>query len=217
MKLLIEKLDSAPKLVVEESDNGVKQQYLKGVFLQGGVKNRNGRVYPNEVLDNAVRKYVEEYVKTNRGYGELSHPDTPEINLDRVSHLIVDLQKDGGNWIGKAKLLDTPMGKIAKGILEGGGVLGVSSRGIGSLDEQNNVSVVQPDYILCTAADIVADPSAPDAFVQSVMENREWVFVNNRFVERDIARVKRNIRKVPKSHIQEQALREFKQFLKSLG
>jgi hypothetical protein len=187
------------------------------VFLQSELKNRNGRMYPEGVMDKEVGRYMEQYVKNNRAYGELGHPDTPTINLDRVSHLIVDLRKEGKNYIGKAKILETPMGNIARGLLDGGANLGVSSRALGSLKEnKDGVQIVQDDFMLSTAADIVADPSAPDAFVRGIMEGVEWVYVDGKYVQRDIEEARRNIRATPSKRLSEQSLTEFARFLKKL-
>jgi hypothetical protein len=178
MKLIKEVVEST-KLVVEEKLGKGKTYFIEGVFLQSELQNRNGRMYPESIMDKEVGRYLKEYVKQNRAYGELGHPDSPSINLDRVSHLIVDLRKEGTNYIGKAKILDTPMGQIAKGLLDGGANLGVSSRALGSLKMNNEgINVVQDDFMLSTAADIVADPSAPDAFVRGIMESKEWTFVD---------------------------------------
>ena len=173
MKLIKEVVETT-NLIVEEKLGKGKQYYIEGTFLQSEIVNRNGRMYTESVMDNEVNRYIKEYVDKNRAYGELGHPDSPSINLDRVSHMIVGLTKEGTNYRGKAKILDTPMGRIAKGLLEGGANLGVSSRAMGSLvANSKGVQIVQDDFMLSTAADIVADPSAPDAFVRGIMENRE--------------------------------------------
>ena len=175
MKLITEQIEPV-EILVEEKD-GKKDTYIKGVFLQTEITNRNGRMYKFGTMNREVQKYNEEFIKRGRALGELGHPDGPTINLDRVSHKIVELQPEGHNFIGKAKLLETPMGKIAKSLLEEGVQLGVSSRGLGSLKKENGSSVVADDFVLSTAADIVADPSAPDAFVEGIMEGREWTLV----------------------------------------
>ena len=178
------------------------------------MKNRNGRVYPEAVMDKEVQRYTEEYINKNRAYGELGHPDTPSINLDRVSHMITSLKKDGTNYIGRAKILDTPMGKIAKGLLDGGANLGVSSRALGSLKtNRDGVQIVQDDFMLSTAADIVADPSAPNAFVQGIMEGREWVFVDGKYVERQIEEAKNLIKKTSSKQLNEMSIKAFQDFL----
>jgi hypothetical protein len=175
MKLITEEIESA-KVLVEEKD-GKKSMFIEGIFLQGNLKNRNGRFYPVETLDKEVNRYMEQFVSKGRALGELGHPDGPTVNLDRVSHKIVDLHKEGHNFIGKAKLLDTPMGKIAQSLIDEGVMLGVSSRGMGSLRDTNEgYKVVGEDFMLATAADIVADPSAPDAFVNGIMEGVEWIW-----------------------------------------
>ena len=170
MKLIKEVFDTT-SFVVENKLGKGKDYFIEGIFLQSNIKNRNGRMYPEEVMDKEVGRYMESLVKQNRAYGELGHPDNPQINLDRVSHLIVDLRKEGTNYVGKAKIMETPMGNIARGLLDGGANLGVSSRALGSLQmNKEGVQVVQDDFMLSTAADIVADPSAPDAFVRGIME-----------------------------------------------
>tara|TARA_B100001059_G_C17713469_1_gene516732 strand:- start:89 stop:814 length:726 start_codon:yes stop_codon:yes gene_type:complete len=175
MKLITEEIESA-KVLVEEKD-GKKSMFIEGIFLQGNLKNRNGRFYPVETLDKEVNRYMEQFVSKGRALGELGHPDGPTVNLDRVSHKIVDLHKEGHNFVGKAKLLDTPMGKIAQSLIDEGVQLGVSSRGMGSLRDTNEgYKVVGEDFMLATAADIVADPSAPDAFVNGIMEGVEWIW-----------------------------------------
>ena len=176
MKLIKEVFDTT-NIIVEER-KGKKDYFIEGVFLQSELKNRNGRMYPESVMDKEVARYIMESVEKNRAYGELGHPDTPSINLDRVSHMIVSLRKEGTNYIGRAKIMETPMGNIARGLLDGGANLGVSSRALGSLKMNNEgVQIVQDDFMLSTAADIVADPSAPDAYVRGIMESKEWVFV----------------------------------------
>ena len=171
-------------------------------------------MYPEKVMDKEVQRYCEEYIDKNRAYGELGHPDSPSINLDRVSHMIVSLRKEGTNYIGKAKILDTPMGKIAKGLLDGGANLGVSSRALGSLKTNSEgVQIVQDDFMLSTAADIVADPSAPDAFVRGIMENKEWVFVDGKYVQKNIEEVRSTIKRTSSAGLNETKLRAFQHFL----
>ena len=173
MKLIKEVFDTTNFIV--EDKKGKKDYFIEGIFLQSELKNRNGRMYPESVMDQEVSRYIKESVEKNRAYGELGHPDTPSINLDRVSHMIVSLRKEGTNYVGKAKIMETPMGNIARGLLDGGANLGVSSRALGSLKMNNEgVQIVQDDFMLSTAADIVADPSAPDAFVRGIMESKEW-------------------------------------------
>ena len=213
MKLITEVFEQN-KIIVEDKLGKGKQYFIEGIFLQSELKNRNGRVYPEQVMDKEVQRYTEEYINKNRAYGELGHPDTPSINLDRVSHMITSLKKDGTNYIGRAKILDTPMGKIAKGLLDGGANLGVSSRALGSLKtNRDGVQVVQDDFMLSTAADIVADPSAPNAFVQGIMEGREWVFVDGKYVERHIEEAKSVIKKASSSQLNEMSIKAFQDFL----
>jgi hypothetical protein len=174
-------------------------------------------MYPESVMDNEVGRYIKESVEKNRAYGELGHPDTPSINLDRVSHMIVSLRKEGTNYIGKAKILETPMGQIARGLLDGGANLGVSSRALGSLQTNNEgVQIVQDDFMLSTAADIVADPSAPDAFVRGIMESKEWVFVDGKFVEQHIEEAQRSIRKASSRNLEEAKIYAFQKFLSKI-
>jgi hypothetical protein len=216
MKLIREVFEQTSYIVEEKLGKG-KQYYIEGVYLQSELKNRNGRMYPEKTMDNEVNRYIKEYVEKNRAYGELGHPDTPTINLDRVSHMITSLKKEGTNWIGRAKILETPMGMIARGLLDGGANLGVSSRALGSLKANNEgVQIVQDDFMLSTAADIVADPSAPDAFVRGIMENVEWVYVDGKYVQRNIEEAKRTIRNTPSRRLKEQSIIEFQKFLSKL-
>jgi len=216
MKLIREVFEQTSYIVEEKLGKG-KQYYIEGVYLQSELKNRNGRMYPEQTMDNEVNRYIKEYVEKNRAYGELGHPDTPTINLDRVSHMITSLKKEGTNWIGRAKILETPMGMIARGLLDGGANLGVSSRALGSLKANNEgVQIVQDDFMLSTAADIVADPSAPDAFVRGIMENVEWVYVDGKYVQRNIEEAKRTIRNTPSRRLKEQSIIEFQKFLSKL-
>jgi hypothetical protein len=214
MKLITETLDEV-KYLTEES-NGVKNLYIQGPFLVAEAKNRNGRIYEAHIMKREVGRYNEEYVDKNRAFGELGHPDGPSINLDRVSHLITNLTQEGNVWIGKAKILETPMGKIAKSLIEGGGSVGVSSRGMGSLVNKNGVNYVQPDFYLATAADIVADPSAPGAFVNGIMENKEWVWDNGLIKEAEIASMKQAIIRAKQNQLEEIKLRQFESFLSKL-
>ena len=192
MKLIREEIESVEFLV--ENRNGKKSMYIEGVFLQGNIKNRNGRMYPMETLRKEVGRYNENHIQSGRALGELGHPDTPTVNLDRVSHKIVSLKESGSNFIGKAKVLGTPMGKIASSLIDEGVKLGVSSRGIGSLKPtREGVNVVSDDFMLATAADIVADPSAPDAFVEGIMEGKDWVWdggiLREKFAEKTYATI----------------------------
>jgi hypothetical protein len=214
---LIREIPESVQLITENKLGKGKEYFIEGVFLQSNIKNRNGRMYPESVMDKEVQRYMETYVKNNRAYGELGHPDTPSINLDRVSHLIVDLHKEGANYIGKAKILETPMGNIARGLLEGGANLGVSSRALGSLKlNKEGIQVVQDDFMLSTAADIVADPSAPDAFVRGIMESVEWVFVDGKFEQRQIEETKKSIQMASAKKLDEVSLKAFRSFLNSL-
>ena len=214
MKLIRETVEEV-KLITEEK-NGVKTLYIQGPFLVAEMKNKNGRMYKTETLTKEVDRYNEEYVSKNRAFGELGHPDSPSINLDRVSHLITNLKQEGNVFVGKAKILETPMGKIAKSLMEGGATLGVSSRGMGSLKEINGVNVVQDDYYLATAADIVADPSAPGAFVQGIMEGKEWVWDNGKVKEIDINEYHNQIKNAKQKQIDEISLKIFENFLSKL-
>ena len=214
MKLITESIENI-EVLTEETD-GKKRLYIEGVFLQSEVKNRNGRVYPFKVLDNEVKRYNEEYIKPGRALGELGHPDGPTVNLDRVSHRIVSLKAEGNNFIGKAQILDTPNGKIAKSLLGEGVKLGVSSRGMGTLDKQEGVAYVMDDFMLATAADIVADPSAPDAFVNGIMEGKEWVWANGILKEQTVDKYQQAIKSASKSELEEKTLKVFEHFLSSL-
>jgi hypothetical protein len=214
MKLIKEVFDKVD-FITEEKD-GKKQLYIQGPFLQCEKKNRNGRVYLKETMRKEVERYTEEYINKNRAFGELGHPDTPSINLDRVSHMIVGLHEEGNDWIGKAKILDTPFGTIVKNLIDGGAQLGVSSRGMGSLKSQNGVNVVQDDFYLATAADIVADPSAPDAFVQGIMENKEWMLVDGVWTEMQHEQAKTLIKRATQRDIEEVSMHIFKNFIKKL-
>ena len=214
MKLITETLEQV-KYITEEK-NGVKTLYIQGPFLVAETKNRNGRVYQSSIMEREVNRYNDEYITKNRAFGELGHPDGPSINLDRVSHLITGLQREGNVWIGKAKILETPMGKIASSLIDGGATLGVSSRGMGSLKEVNGVNVVQDDFYLATAADIVADPSAPGAFVQGIMEGKEWVWNNGVVKEVNVVEMYEEIKKAKQQQIEEVSLKIFQNFLSKL-
>lgn len=218
MKLIKELNEDLQFIVEENSETGKKSLFIEGVFLQSNLQNRNGRIYPKEIMAKEVDRYVREQVATKRAYGELGHPDGPNINLDRVSHMIVSLKEDGNNWIGKAKILDTPMGNIAASLIKEGAGLGVSSRGLGSLKENGKgINEVQDDFMLATAADIVADPSAPDAYVQGIMENREWVFVKGVWQEREIEETQKMIRKASSKDLSEAKMKAFQNFLDKLS
>ena len=211
MKLIREEIESVQ--VLTESNNGKKTFYIQGPFLQGDIKNRNGRIYESAILAKEVKRYNEAYIDKNRAMGELGHPDGPTVNLDRVSHKIESLVQDGSNFIGKAKILETPMGRIAGALLNDGVTLGVSSRGMGSLTERDGAKYVGEDFMLATAADIVADPSAPDAFVQGIMEGKEWVWDNGLLKECDVARAKERLDNT--YNLEEEILSTFNRFLLS--
>jgi hypothetical protein len=211
MKLITEYTESDVEMIVEEKD-GKKNHLIEGVFAQADAKNRNGRIYPMAVMEKAVNKYVADQVKQGRAVGELNHPDGPTVNLDKVSHLIQDLQFEGKNVMGKALILDTPNGQIVKGLLEGGVKLGVSTRGMGSLEQRNDAMVVKDDFILNTV-DIVQDPSAPAAFVNGIMEGVEWVWNNGIIEAQVIEKMETEIKKAPRSDLYETQVREFKNFL----
>ena len=217
MKLIAEQLEDV-KYIVEEKDDGKKNVFIEGIFLQGGIKNRNGRVYPVEVLAKEVKRYSEQYIGQSRAFGELGHPEGPTINLDRVSHMVTQLKQDGDNFIGKAKITDTPMGRIVKEIIAEGGRLGVSSRGMGSLKQSGGASVVQSDFYLATAADIVADPSAPQAFVNGIMEGKEWVWDGGLLKERTIEETRIEIEAAAKRKAltEQEQLRIFSNFLSKI-
>ena len=214
MKLITEQIEYVK--VITEGKGDDKKLYIEGVFLQAELKNRNGRIYPFKVLETEVNRYNEEYVKTNRALGELGHPDGPTVNLDRVSHRITSLSAEGSNFIGKAQILDTPMGKIAKSLLGEGVQLGVSSRGMGSIDKKEDASYVMDDFMLATAADIVADPSAPDAFVNGIMEGREWVWNNGILKETEVAKYQSYVSKSTHKNLEERTLKVFEHFLSGL-
>ena len=214
MRLIAEEITQVDFLC--EENDGKKNYFIEGIFLQAELKNRNGRMYPLKTLAREVAKYDENYIQKGRALGELGHPDGPSINLDRVSHKIVNLKEDGNNFIGKAKLLDTPMGQIAKNLLDEGVRLGVSSRGMGSIRKEENCNVVMDDFMLATAADIVADPSAPDAFVDGIMEGKEWVWDNGILKESAVAEIKQEIDQATLINIQERKISAFEAFLKSL-
>jgi hypothetical protein len=212
---LIKEINETVNYLTEDSD-GKKSLFIEGPFLVAETKNRNGRLYEYNTMKKEVARYTESYINKQRAFGELGHPETPSINLDRVSHMITSLREDGNTWIGKAKILDTPMGNIARSLIEGGAQLGVSSRGMGSLKNVNGVNIVQPDFYLATAADIVADPSAPGAFVQGIMEGKEWMLVNGVWTEQDHSQAIQQIRQATRQEIEEVSLRIFENFMKKL-
>ena len=214
MRLIAEEITEVNFL--SEEKNGKKSHFIEGVFLQAEISNKNGRKYPFRTLEREVAKYDESYIRKGRALGELGHPDGPSINLDKVSHKIESLRAEGNNFIGRAKILDTPMGNIAKSLLDEGVSLGVSSRGMGSLRQEEGCNVVQDDFMLATAADIVADPSAPDAFVDGIMEGKEWVWDNGLLKESAIVQIKQEIDQATLINIQERKVSAFSKFLKSL-
>jgi len=219
MRLITEFNESVEFLTEVDETTGKKSHYISGIFMQAEQKNRNGRMYPVSVLRNEVKRYNAEYVDKNRAFGELGHPDGPQINLDRVSHMIKDIKEDGNNnFVGKAKIMDTPYGKIVKNLIDEGANLGVSSRGMGSLkpSKTDGMQIVQDDYRLATAADIVADPSAPNAFVQGIMEGREWIWDNGILKERQIEEYKQEIYNENRTRLEETKLKVFKDFLSKL-
>ena len=215
MKLIKEIYETVSYELIEES-NGKKSLFIEGPFLVSEKKNKNGRLYEYNTMRKEVARYSEEYINKNRAFGELGHPETPSINLDRVSHMIVSLKEDGTQWIGKAKILDTPMGQIARQLIEGGAQLGVSSRGMGSLKNVNGVNVVQNDFYLATAADIVADPSAPGAFVQGIMEGADWVLENGVWKQQYIEEAKKEIKQASRKDIESVAIKIFENYIKRI-
>jgi len=218
MKLITELVEDV-QLISEAKESGGKDYFIEGIFLQANIKNRNGRMYPVNVLEKEVKRYTEEVIKKNRAFGELGHPSGPSINLDRVSHIITELKREGDNFIGKAKISKTPMGEIARGIMESGGQLGVSSRAMGSLKEERGVMVVQNDLRLSTAADIVADPSAPDAFVNGIMEGVEWIYdpIKNTWLEQKLEDTKKMIHNMSKSQLEEKRMAILEDYIVSLA
>jgi hypothetical protein len=217
MKLITELVeDENVDFLIEEDSVGEKNYFIKGIFMQAEQKNRNGRIYPKEVLAKEVKKYNKNYVKANRAFGELGHPDGPVVNLERVSHMIKELKEDNNNWIGKAKILDTPYGKIVKNLIDEGAKLGVSSRGMGSLKPKKGTNVVQDDFYLATAADIVADPSAPDAFVEGIMEGKEFWYENGIWKTSEVEQFKARIQKTKSRNLEEEKLKLFKEFMSKL-
>jgi len=215
MKLITEEVSSA-EYIIEEADNGKKNYKIRGIFMQADMKNRNGRVYPMETLQKEVNRYNKEFVEAKRAFGELGHPDGPTVNLERVSHMITSLTPDGKNFIGEAKIIDTPYGKIVKNLIDEGAKLGVSSRGMGSLENRGGSNYVKSDFYLATAADIVADPSAPDAFVQGIMEGKEWVWDNGVIREVDIHEMRNTIERAKRVDLAEKQAAVFKSFLSKL-
>jgi hypothetical protein len=215
MKLITEEIEQA-EYIVEEAGNGKKNYSIKGVFMQSDVKNRNGRIYPKEILQKEVARYNREFINKSRAFGELGHPDGPTVNLERVSHMIKALYPEGNNFIGEARVLDTPYGKIVKSLIDEGARLGVSSRGMGTLANVGGANVVKDDFYLATAADIVADPSAPDAFVEGIMEGKEWIWDNGILKEAEVKELKLQAESKERMARAEKNAQVFESFLKKL-
>jgi len=217
VKLITEANDfSTSNYIIEQKEDGKKDYKIKGIFMQSNIKNRNGRVYPREVLMKEVKNYDSKFIQKNRAFGELGHPDGPTVNLDRVSHMITSLKPEGDNFIGEAKIMSTPMGEIVKSLMDEGATLGVSSRGMGSLDQRGGVNYVKNDFKLATAGDIVADPSAPSAFVEGIMEGKEWVWDHGSLVEAQVYEMKERIEKRVRARRNKEQALEFAKFLKML-
>jgi len=215
MKLITEEIQNV-EYIIEESKDGKKSYAIKGIFMQADVKNKNGRIYPQHILQREVVRYNKDFINKNRAFGELGHPEGPTVNLERVSHMIKALYPDGNNFLGEAKILDTPYGKIVKSLIDEGARLGVSSRGMGTLQNTGRANVVKDDYYLSTAADIVADPSAPDAFVEGIMEGKEWVWDNGKLKEQDIDELKLQVERAQREQRAEINARVFESFLTKL-
>ena len=217
MKLISEFNDYAvAPVIVEENEKGEKEYFIEGVFMQSDIKNRNGRIYPEQVMKKEVDRYVKEFVEKDRAFGELGHPDGPTINLDKVSHMITKLEQDGKNFMGRAKILSTPNGQIVRNLINDGAKLGVSSRGLGSLETRGGAQVVKDDFQLATAADIVADPSAPEAFVEGIMEGVEWYYDSGILKMKDAEQMRKELRTAKTSKLQETKLNLWKKFVENL-
>ena len=215
VKLFTEAVEEV-QYITEAKEGGGKNYKIKGIFLQADIKNRNGRVYPMEILEKEVARYNKKFINENRAYGELGHPEGPTVNLERVSHMVTELYPDGKNFVGEAKIMETPMGKIVKNIMNEGGKLGVSSRGMGSLNQKNGANYVRDDFYLATAADIVADPSAPNAFVEGIMEGKEWVWNNGALIESELVELRRKFDVKKRNRDAKVEALEFAKFLKKL-
>jgi len=215
MKLITETIENI-EVLTEQNANGKKDYKIKGIFMQADIKNRNGRIYPVGTLAKEVKRYNEQFINKKRSFGELGHPDGPTVNLERVSHMITSLKPEGKNFVGEAKIMDTPYGKIVKNLIDEGAQLGVSSRGMGSLQSGSQGNVVGKDFYLATAADIVADPSAPDAFVEGIMEGKEWVWDNGILKSMEVERYKEEIEKTKRAELAEKKASIFKDFLKKI-
>lgn len=217
MKLISEFNDYAIEpVIVEENEKGEKDYFIEGVFMQGDIKNRNGRIYPIDVMKKEVGRYVKEFVEKDRAFGELGHPDGPTINLDKVSHMITKLEQDGSNFMGRAKILSTPNGQIVRNLINDGAKLGVSSRGLGSLEQRGGAQVVKDDFQLATAADIVADPSAPEAFVEGIMEGVEWVYESGILKAKDLDTMQKELRTAKLNQLEETKINLWKKFVENL-
>ena len=217
MKLISEYNDyQMTPVVIEENAKGQKEYFIEGVFMQSEIKNRNGRVYPKEIMEKEVNRYRKEFVEKDRAFGELGHPEGPTINLDKVSHLITSLEEDGNNYVGRAKILSTPNGQIVRNLIDDGAKLGVSSRGLGSLEQKGGAQYVKDDFQLATAGDIVADPSAPEAFVNGIMEGTEWVYENGLLTARQFDQMRDEIRSAKSNKLEEVTIRQWKRFVESL-
>jgi len=214
MKLISEYNEAKP--LIESKDNGKKDYFIEGVFMQADIKNRNGRVYPKEIMDKEVKRYIKEFVNEQRAFGELGHPEGPTINLDKVSHMITELNEDGANWVGKAKILSTPNGEIVKNLIDDGAKLGVSSRGLGSLEQKSDAQYVKSDFQLATAGDIVADPSAPDAFVDGIMEGVEWIMDNGILKRQEMETMREILMNEKQVRLEETKINLWKTFVKNL-
>ena len=215
MKLISEEAIEVD-FVTEEDENKKKNYFIEGIFMQSETKNRNGRVYPKAILQKEVKRYNDSFIKTKRAFGELGHPDGPTVNLERVSHMITELVEDGANFVGRAKIMDTPYGKIVKNLIDEGAKLGVSSRGIGSLEQKNGANYVKDDFYLATAADIVADPSAPNAFVQGIMEGKEWVWDNGLLKEKEIVEYQKKVERATEISRNKIRIEAFENFITKL-
>jgi len=217
MKLISEFQDyGVSPVIVEENKDGKKDYFIEGIFMQAEIKNRNGRIYPKEVIQTEVKRYNKEFIKEDRAFGELGHPEGPTINLDKVSHMITKLEEDGNNYVGRAKILSTPNGQIVKNLIDDGAKLGVSSRGLGSLESKGNAQYVKDDFQLATAADIVADPSAPEAFVEGIMEGVEWVYESGILKAKDLDKMQSELRTAKLNQLEETKLELWKRFVESL-
>lgn len=217
MKLISEFNDYAIEpVIIEENEKGQKEYFIEGIFMQSEIKNRNGRVYPKDVMRKEVNRYVKEFVEKDRAFGELGHPEGPTINLDKVSHMITKLEEDGNNYVGRAKILSTPNGQIVRNLIDDGAKLGVSSRGLGSLEQKNGAQVVKADFQLATAGDIVADPSAPEAFVEGIMEGVEWIYENGILRAQEVEQMKKEIQVAKLNKLEETKLKVWSKFVENL-